>query len=137
MQITRQADYALRAVLYLSRLETDQKASTALIAKSQKIPPSFLAKIISQLSIAGIIHTSRGAHGGVSLAHPPAEVSLLEVVEAIDGPVRLNDCTHDTGTCPFGDDCPLQEVWCSTQEQLVEKLRTTNFTQFNHNGRHN
>jgi len=136
MQITKQADYALRAVLYLSRIEPDQKAATALIAKTQKIPPSFLAKIISQLSIAGIIHTSRGAHGGVALAHPPSEVNLLDVVEAIDGPVRLNDCTHDSVDCPFGDECPLQEVWCSTQEELVAKLRSTNFAQFSKNGRH-
>jgi Rrf2 family protein len=136
MQITRQADYALRAVLYLSKIEPDKKASTALIAKSQKIPPSFLAKIISQLSIAGIIHTSRGAHGGVSLARPPSEVTMLDVVEAIDGPIKLNDCTDNAAECPFGEDCPLQEVWCSTQEELVAKLRTTNFAQFNNNGRH-
>lgn len=136
MQITRQADYALRAVLYLSRIEPEEKASTALIAKIQKIPPSFLAKIISQLSIAGIIHTSRGAHGGVSLARPAAEVTLLDVVEAIDGPMNLNDCTHDVAACPFGEDCPLQEVWCSTQAELADKLRSTNFAQFNHNGHH-
>lgn len=136
MQITKQADYALRAVLYLSKIESDKKASTALIAKSQKIPPSFLAKIISQLSIAGIIHTSRGAHGGVSLALPPSKVSMLDVVEAIDGPIKLNDCTDNATECPFGEDCPLQEVWCTTQEELVNKLRTTNFAQFNKNGRH-
>jgi DNA-binding IscR family transcriptional regulator len=57
-------------------------------------------------------------------------------VEAIDGPVRLNDCTHDSVDCPFGDECPLQEVWCSTQEELVAKLRSTNFAQFSKNGHH-
>ena len=68
MQITRQADYALRAVIFLSRLNGGQKASTSVIAEEQNIPPSFLAKIVSQLSIAGLIQTSRGARGGVSLA---------------------------------------------------------------------
>ena len=58
MQITRQADYALRAVIFLSRLNGDQKASTSFIAEKQQIPPSFLAKIVSQLSIAGLIQTS-------------------------------------------------------------------------------
>lgn len=136
MQITKQADYALRAVLYLSRMDSEQKASTASIAKAEKIPPSFLAKIISQLAIAGIIHTSRGAHGGVSLARPASQVSLLDVVEAIDGPVQIIDCTHESGECPFGEDCPLQEVWCSTQDELVEKLRSTNFAQFAKNDHH-
>jgi len=70
MQITRQADYALRAILYLSRLAPNERAATKKIAEEQKIPPSFLAKIISQLSIAKLIDTSRGARGGVVLARP-------------------------------------------------------------------
>jgi hypothetical protein len=61
MQITRQADYALRAMLYLAQLEPNQRAATSMIAEEQHIPPSFLAKIISQLSIAGsfIHHAAR------------------------------------------------------------------------------
>ena len=127
MQITRQADYALRAMLYLARLETNERAATSKIAEDQEIPPSFLAKIISQLSIAGLIHTSRGAHGGVSLARKPSEVSLLEVVEAIDGPISLNECVHDPGICSFGDNCPIHEVWCEAKEELVRKLRASTF----------
>jgi len=71
MQITRQADYAVRAVLYLARLGGGERAATSIVAEEQRIPPSFLAKIISQLSIAGLLHTSRGARGGVMLARPP------------------------------------------------------------------
>lgn len=130
MQITRQADYALRAMLYLAQLEPSQRAATNQIAQEQHIPPSFLAKIISQLSIAGLIHTSRGARGGVSLARTPAEISILEVVEAIDGPIALNECTHSSGSCAFGETCPLRPLWCETQSELVERLRTTNFAQF-------
>ena len=102
MQITRQADYALRAMLFLARLEPGQRAATSQIAEDQEIPPSFLAKIISQLSIAGLIHTSRGARGGVSLARKVDDVSLLDVVEAIDGPITLNECTQDPDACSFG-----------------------------------
>ena len=130
MQITRQADYALRAMLYLAQLEPSQRAATSQIADEQHIPPSFLAKIISQLSIAGLIHTSRGARGGVSLARSPEEISILEVVEAIDGPIALNECTHSTGSCPFGEACPLRPLWCETQSDLVERLRKTNFAEF-------
>lgn len=130
MQITRQADYALRAMLYLAHLETTQRAATSQIAEEQRIPPSFLAKIISQLSIAGLIHTSRGARGGVSLARQPEEISLLEVVEAIDGPITLNECTTDNGSCPFGSDCPLRPVWCEAQSELVHRLRNTSFAEF-------
>ena len=127
MQITRQADYALRAMYYLSKLEPSERAATSLIADEQRIPPSFLAKIISQLSIAGLIHTSRGARGGVSLARPPESISILEVVEAIDGPLTLNECTHSIEGCPFGENCPIRPVWCDVQSELVERLRNTSF----------
>lgn len=130
MQITRQADYALRAIYHLTRLEKDQRAATSQIAQEQRIPPSFLAKIISQLSIAGLIHTSRGARGGVMLARKPEEITILEVVEAIDGPIALNECTTAPESCPFGGNCPLRRLWCGTQAELVEKLRNTTFAQF-------
>jgi len=127
MEITRQADYALRAMLFLAKLGPDQHAATSIIAADRKIPPSFLAKIISQLSIAGLIHTSRGAHGGVSIARSPGEISLLDVVEAIDGPISLNECVVNAKSCDFNVDCPLNQIWCETQQTLVIKLRTTSF----------
>lgn len=130
MQITRQADYAVRAVLYLARLGTDHRAATSQIAQEQQIPPSFLAKIVSQLSVAGLLQTSRGARGGVSLARSPEDISLLEVVEAIDGPIMLNECVSGNGVCTFGDTCPMRPVWCDAQAELVQHLRGTNFSQF-------
>ncbi len=129
MQITRQADYAVRAVLYLSQLGEDQRAATSQIAQEQQIPPSFLAKIVSQLSVAGLLQTSRGARGGVSLARAPEQISLLEVIEAIDGPILLNECVGN-GACNFGDDCPMKPIWCDAQSELVERLRGTTFDQF-------
>ena len=128
MQITRQADYAVRAVHYLSQLGPDQRAATSQIAQEQRIPPSFLAKIVSQLSVAGLLQTSRGARGGVSLASPPEDITLLEVVEAIDGPIYLNECVADNGSsCVFGEECPVRPVWCEAQEELVQRLSNATF----------
>jgi Rrf2 family protein len=126
MQITRQADYAVRAVLHLARTG-EQRTATSAIAEEQHIPPSFLAKIISQLSIAGLLHTSRGARGGVTLAREPKDITLLEVIEAIDGPIQLNECIGDDGACSFDESCPLRPVWCDAQEELVGRLKGTNF----------
>jgi Rrf2 family protein len=131
MQITRQADYAVRAVHYLAGLGPELRAATSQIAQEQRIPPSFLAKIVSQLSVAGLLQTSRGARGGVSLARPAEDISLLEVVEAIDGPIYLNECVADKGgSCIFGEDCPMQPVWCEAQAKLVEILKSTTFAHF-------
>jgi Rrf2 family protein len=127
MQITRQADYAMRAVVYLSRLGSDQRAATSQIAEDQHIPPSFLAKIVSQLSVAGLLQTSRGARGGVSLARSADEISLLEVIEAIDGPILLNECVADYGVCTFGESCVLRPVFCDAQTALVSQLGETSF----------
>ncbi len=135
MQITRQADYAVRAVLYLAKLGNSERAATSTVAQEQRIPPSFLAKIISQLSIAGLLHTSRGARGGVTLAREPKDISLLEVIEAIDGPIQLNECVGENGICSFEDDCPLRPVWCEAQGELVSRLKGTNFGQLLVHGR--
>lgn len=131
MQITRQADYAIRAILFLAENDPNLRASTSQIAEQKHIPPSFLAKIISQLSIAGLIHTSRGARGGVSLARSADQISIMEVVEAIDGPIALNQCTFSSlETCPFGDNCPVRDMWMDAQCHLVETLKKTTFSDF-------
>jgi Rrf2 family protein len=130
MQITRQADYAVRAMVYLAQLGPQNKASTGIIAKEKSIPPSFLAKIVSQLSVAGLLETSRGARGGVSLAKPAEAISLLDVVEAIDGPIQLNDCVGDSNSCEYDDSCPLKPVWCDAQKMLIDHLSKANFSQF-------
>lgn len=134
MQITRQADYAVRAVLYLAKIGEDKRAATSQIAQEQQIPPSFLAKIVSQLSVAGLLQTSRGARGGVSLARSPEDISVLEVVEAIDGPILLNECVANQGDCSFGDSCLMRPIWCDTQAELVGRLKSTTFDQFTSNG---
>ncbi len=128
MQITRQADYAVRAVLYLAELGPGGRASTAQIAREQRIPLTFLAKIVSQLSSAGIVRATRGAHGGVALARAPEDVSLLDIIEAIDGPVMLSECTLNPDTCTLSDDCVVRIVWCETRSQLITRLAETRFS---------
>ncbi len=130
MQITKQADYAVRAVMYLAKLQSGERAATSKIAEEQHIPPSFLAKIVSQLSIAGLLHTSRGARGGVALARTPDKITLLDVVEAIDGPILLNECSHADGMCAFASTCPLTSIWQDAQRDLINRLRGANFEQF-------
>lgn len=127
MQITRQADYALRAMLYLARYYPGDPIATRIIAQEREIPPSFLAKIISQLSIAGLIETSRGASGGVSLKYAPKDISLLDVIEAIDGPIVIEDCTVDPSSCVFGDKCPIHDVFTEARQTIIRKFKESTF----------
>lgn len=75
------------------------------------------------------MRATRGARGGVSLARGPEEISLLEIVEAIDGPVMLNDCVTEPQQCPLSDDCAVRNVWCDAQAKLVTHLAQTHFGQ--------
>ena len=130
MQITHQADYAVRTILYLSRLEPNQRVPTSEIAAFNHIPPSFLTKIISQLAIAGLIHTSRGARGGVWLARPPEDISLLDVLIAIDGNLALNHCVSDPGDCSFSPNCLIHKFWQDTCTEMLGRLKKSTFDQF-------
>ncbi|MEP7356486.1 MAG: Rrf2 family transcriptional regulator [Anaerolineales bacterium] len=127
MQITRQADYAVRAVLYLAEQKPGKRVTTAEIGRERQIPLTFLAKIVAQLSTAGILRSTRGSHGGVSLAQLPSEISLLDIVEVIDGPIELNECVSDLSACAMGDNCSVRMVWCNAQAELVDRLMRTNF----------
>ena len=136
MQITRQADYAVRAVLYLAQQQPGQRVSTAEVGREQKIPVSFLAKIVAQLAAAGVLHTTRGAHGGLWLARPAEMLSVLEVVEAIDGPLALNACVLDPAACELSDDCAVRAVWCEAQADLARRLAQATFGQLTRQPRH-
>ena len=127
MQITRQADYGIRAIRYLARQGADQRVATSTVAREMKIPPSFLAKIVGQLSIAGLLRTTRGARGGVSLRREPKDISMLDVVEAIDGPIMLNECVGKINRCALKDDCLVHPIWQEVQDSLVDRLRATRF----------
>lgn len=127
MQITRQADYAVRAVLHVAKLPEGERLATSVIAEEENIPLPFLAKIVSQLSVKGIVDAMRGASGGVRLARPASEISLLEVIEAIDGEISLNRCVLNQEACTSTDTCPVHEVWCDVQRDLVHRLKNTRF----------
>jgi Rrf2 family protein len=129
MQITHQADYAIRTMMYLATLAPNQKVATSRIAEDYRIPPSFLTKIISQLSVAGLIHTARGAHGGVCLARAAENITLLDVLVAIDGPVGLNICVENPDACPNSPICQLHKFWVGASSELVEKLKKTTFAE--------
>jgi Rrf2 family protein len=129
MKINRQVDYAVRAVLHLAQLGPGERAATARIAEKQQIPPTFLAKIVSQLAAAGVVRATRGARGGVALARDAADISLLDVMEAIDGPVTVIDCTVDPNACPMSAGCSVRPVWCDVRAEFMGHLRRTRFSQ--------
>ncbi len=127
MEISRRTDYGIRVILDLASLSDDARASTQEIAERQSIPGPFLAKIISQLSLSGLVTTYRGAGGGVKLARPATDINLLQVIEALEGPIRLNRCVIEPQLCPRDEVCPVHDVWAKAQTELTDLLRITTF----------
>ena len=126
LEVTRQADYALRAVTEIARLPEGERIATATIAAQQNIPLPFLAKIVSQLVVRGVLETVRGASGGVSLARPADSISMREIIEAIDGPISLNRCTREPSVCGQTETCPFCEIFVEAQQALTDRLDNTN-----------
>jgi Rrf2 family protein len=133
--ISRQTDYACRILLHLALHEPGGKVTAAAIAEQRLIPRSLIGRIVSQLSAAGLVKTSRGTDGGMVLSRPAAEISLLDVVQAMEGPVSLNGCVLDPRSCPLMAVCSVHETWCRAHEGLVATLREATFDKLAARGR--
>ncbi len=127
--ITRQADYAVRSVLDLTLIPDEQAAFSRDIAERQNIPPSFVAKILTRLARQGIVQTQRGLTGGVRLNRPAGEITLLEVIEAIDGPIALNLCVRGPELCPLEENCRVHPIWDVLNGDLRQRLSRITFAQ--------
>jgi Rrf2 family protein len=127
MEISRRTDYGVRVILDLAMHSGQNRTSTQEIAERQNIPSPFLAKIVSQLSLAGLVTTYRGAGGGVTLAKAPEDITLLSVIEALEGPVKLNRCLIEPDSCPRDKHCPVHDIWARAQGDLISLLSYTTF----------
>lgn len=127
MQITREGDYGIRSVLYLARQPHKKISFVNEIAEEYKIPKSFLAKILQKLVRAKIVRSYRGVKGGFSLARPPREISVMDVLEAVEGRLYLNICLMDRKRCGFSKHCPVYSVWVDAQSKVADVLKKANF----------
>jgi len=117
--VTREADYAIRCVLEVARTG---RTSAAQVARVQGISPTFLGKIVQSLAKAGILATRRGVGGGIALAKPVEDLTLLEVIEAVEGPLCINECLQSPAQCGLVQDCPAFPYLCEAQARLKETL---------------
>ena len=101
------------------------RARTHMVAQRQDIPPALLAKLVPLLVRAGLLDSQRGARGGLALARPTTDISMLEIVEAIEGPIAINRCTATPLQCDRVDRCAIHPVWQQAQDYLVQLLQTT------------
>lgn len=127
LQIARHTDYAARIVLHLACLEEGDQASISEIAAMRRLPAPFVRRLIGKLVKGGILATVRGSGGGIRLGRPPSEISLLDLVAVMEGPVALNHCVDNDDACPFSSQCPVQTAWTRASRGLEAQLAAVRF----------
>jgi Rrf2 family protein len=121
MQLTRAADYAIRVMIHLAGLPPETRASRTQLAQAAECPEQFLSKVLQNLTRAGLVISHRGNTGGFELPRSRRDASLLEVVEAIEGPIQLNDCVG-ADRCDRQRTCMAAGVWSEAQTALTDVL---------------
>jgi len=124
MQLTRAADYAVRAITYLAALPEAERALLPELAKATGASSSFLSKVLQSLTRAGLVASRRGQLGGFEILPRGRRASLREVIEAIDGPIYLNICLRPGRSCVRKSTCPAHPIWASAQAAMLGVLES-------------
>jgi len=122
MQLTRAADYGVRVMVHLATLAAHERALLPALAEATEAPVSFLSKVLQALSRAKLIVSRRGQSGGFEILPRGREASMLEVIEAIDGPIYLNVCLISERPCGRESWCPAHPVWMQAQQAMLDVL---------------
>jgi Rrf2 family protein len=125
MQITRAGEYAVLAATHLARHSGDRPVMIEEICDSEKIPRSFLAKILQALCRAGLVRSQRGVHGGFRLARDPSDITILKLIEAIEGPIALQRCLDESVQCHKVESCTLCDIFGEAQHRMTEIFANT------------
>jgi Rrf2 family protein len=122
ISLSRKGDYAVRAAISLARHSGDGYRKIREVAEEMALPERYTPQILGLLARAGLAEAKAGRDGGYRLTRHPEEVSLLEVVEAAEGPLTSTRCTLRGGPCQWDNTCPVHHVWTGAREALRHSL---------------
>lgn len=125
MQITKAAEYGVLGLTALARRPVGEVVMVDVICEEEDVPKSFLGKIFQSLARAGIVRSARGSGGGFALARPPAEISALAIIEAIEGPIALQRCLDEDLGCEHSSGCALCGLLAVAQDRVKEVFAGT------------
>ena len=125
MKLSTKGRYGTRALLDVAIHRVDSPVQLMDVAERQQISLSYLEHLIAPLVAAGIIKSSRGAHGGVSLGRPADDILLIDVVRALEGSVAPVECVDDPAKCSRADSCVTRDLWVETKRAMELVLEST------------
>lgn len=125
--LSQGSQYAISAIIALSKQPKGETVSAAALARPLNCPTAYLSQILAKLKPAGILKSRRGLNGGVYLARSPHEISLLDVIEAIDGSHFFTRCFLGIEGCGHIEPCPFHDFWSKERSKIQEWLSQTTF----------
>ena len=135
MQISRKADYAIRALIYVAAVNGKRTCSINEIAENEKVPREYLAKILKELTQKGFLISYKGVNGGYRMAKSRNAISFLDILEATQGPFIVSSCNMDfddeTG-CKGKDKCAAYGFWDDLHKQLKKVFSEMNLGKINY-----
>ena len=122
MKLTKASEYGILTMVHLAKRPVGQLCDTARIADIERIPSSFLGKLVPLLVRAGLVRSQRGSHGGLELARSPETITLREIVEATEGEIAVNECTSSSPYACFRVGCAVKGALRHAQSRFLEAL---------------
>ena len=124
MKLTTKGRYGTRLMLDLALHFGEQPVFLKDAAKRQEISEKYLWHLVPPLKNAGLITSVRGAHGGYSLARPPAHITLKEILLAVEGPITFVTCVDDSAVCKRSEMCATRDIWSELSEKFLKILES-------------
>ena len=128
LRVTKLTDYAT-VVLTVLAATPDAVLSASELAERAGLETPTVSKLLKPLAQAGLVEGFRGSHGGYRLARPAGAVSLIEIVEAMEGPLGMTECSVHAGSCGIEDQCGVRANWRHINDVVVEALRSVTLAQ--------
>ena len=122
MKLSTRSRYGVRMMANLASHYGKKPVFLKDIAKREDISEKYLSIIVIPLRSAGLIRSTRGAHGGYVLGRPPAEITVSDIFDALEGKVCLVDCVNNPKNCPRVSTCPTRDIWSMLGERIGETL---------------
>lgn len=128
MKISTRGEYGMRAMVSLARMYGQGPVPLAAVAADSSVPAAYLEQLMGPLRRAGLVASTRGAHGGYSLALSPGEIRVGQVYRVMEGPIAPMSCVSeetDEELCPMIDGCATRIVWLKVRDSIAEALDST------------
>ena len=125
MKISTKGRYGLRILMDLAIHQSEKPRLIRDIAKSQQISEKYISRLVIALRKAGMIRSVRGVNGGFHIAMKPEDITLLDVIEVMEGPVSIVDCVKSPKRCAMHENCAPREIWCKLNENIRDLMRQT------------